>query len=170
MPTSTSGRSGSQRRARAVVLAPVAAILAIAVVGAALRAHASSPTPDAAYATRIPHDALADLRDATGIALSPATTLAPAADEAEEAVDAAIGPLGIPNKDQVEAVELAKVTADSGDVLTGRTMWAVYGAGVAQRQFGPGGTDDSGKAVTEVGVSMAFVDPPTLRLIKTARY
>lgn len=166
----TSGRSGNRRRAWVGAFAPVAAILAIAVGGAALRAHTSSPTPDAAYATQIPQDALADLQDATGIAVSPATTLVPATDKAEGAVDAAIGPLGIPSKDQVEAVELATVTADSGDVLTGRTMWVVYGTGVAQRQFGPGGTDDSGTAVTEVVVSMAFVDPSTLKLIKTARY
>lgn len=170
MQTSTSGPSGSHRHTWVLVLAPVVAVLAIAVLVAAVRSHASSSTPRPAYASQIPQDALAEMQDATGIVVVAPTQLAPTTNNADAAVDAAIGPLGIPRKDQVKAVQLVEVKDGRGDVLTGRTMWMVYGAGVAQRQFGPGGEPDSGKAVIEVGASMAFVDPSSLKLIETVRY
>lgn len=90
--------------------------------------------------------------------------------DADEAVDAAIGPAAIPRKDQVQAVQLVSVAADRGQGLAGRTMWIVYATGFEQRRFGPGGTTESGKAVTYIGTAMAFVDPSTMKIVQMATY
>lgn len=153
---------------RGIVVA-VIAILGVSALIAIVGHHGSAAPaqPDQpAYRTTIPAGVLDQLKREDGLEVD--TAIAPGtAAEDEAAVEAAIGG-PIPSKDKVEAVQKVVVTADSAEVLRGRTVWMVYAPHVKQRIFGPAGI--SKPKLYEDARAMVFLDAATMKGIMIELY
>lgn len=146
------------------IVVAVIAILGVSALIAVVGQHGSATPAQAdqpAYRTTIPADVLDQLKRQDGLEVD--TAIAPGtAAEAEAAVEAAIGG-PIPSKDKVEAVQKVMVTADSSEVLPGRTVWMIYAPHVKQRIFGPAGI--SKPKLYEDARAMVFLDAATMKWI-----
>lgn len=167
MQTSTSGHIGRTRLVSTGIVIAVVAILAVSALMLLVGQHNSSDSNGPDYQTTIPVKVLDELRAETGTEVDTAIAATTTSSDAEAAVDAAIGPVGIPSKDKVEAVQKAVVTGQRGGVLKGRTVWMIYAPDVKQRVIGPAGVSSP---EYENAHAMAYVDATTMKLIQTDLY